>query len=390
MKKITLNLFAILFLIFTTPIIAQAPANDDCSGALVLTVGVPDICDNTLVSLDNASDSGLADGGCASGGSVDLWYVLTMPASEVIKVETSIASSDRDTAMSAYIGSDCNSLTLIGCNDDIADGVNLFSRLEIFQPQNTTVYIRVWDVEGSTSGTFNLCASEIELAANDDCDTAIPLPTNLTCETTTGSNEATDSTNNTDFGSCAGSYGGADVWFSVIVPSTGHFSVETSEDDGSITDTGMAIYSGSCPDGLTFIECSDDEGSGLFSFIELSNQTPAEKLYVRVWSYANSEKGTFNICAVELPTLEVEDVFVDTFKIFPNPATNIVNLKFNQSLGNEIEINVFSIQGKVVLNTTKQLQNNSSQLDISFLKSGLYFLKINTGEHELTKKLIIK
>ena len=49
-------------------------------------------------------------------------------------------------------------------------------------------------------------------------------------------------------------------------------------------------------------------------------------------------------------------------------STNIVNLKFNQSLGNEIEINVFSIQGKVVLNTTKQLQNNSSQLDISFLK----------------------
>ena len=67
MKKITLNLFAILCLIFTTPIIAQAHANDDCSGALMLTVGAPGICDNTLVSLDNASDSGLADGGCASG-----------------------------------------------------------------------------------------------------------------------------------------------------------------------------------------------------------------------------------------------------------------------------------------------------------------------------------
>ena len=51
---------------------------------------------------------------------------------------------------------------------------------------------------------------------------------------------------------------------------------------------------------------------------------------------------------------------------------------------------MFSIQGKVVLNTTKQLQNNSSQLDISFLKSGLYFLKISDGEHSLTKKLIIK
>ena len=392
MKKNTFLLFT--FLLSTFWAFAQ-PANDDCPGAVsnmtTLTVGSPGVCSNTIVTLDNATNSGYVDAGCSNGGSVDLWYVLTMPASGAVRVDTSIDSSDKDTQMSAYKGPDCGNLTLIGCNDDLADGVNFFSRLEIIEPQGTTIYIRVWDINGETSGTFNICATEIVFATNDECDSPTPIPTDSNF--IVGSNSATDSTNNTNFGSCNSSYEGSDIWFTVQTPSTGRFSVETSTDDGSITDTTIAIYSGTCAGGLTLVTCNDDidAPSNRFSLIELSDQAPGEIFYVRVWSAYDEEKGTFTIRANELPTLGIEeDIFEYTFKMFPNPAKDIVNLKFNQLSNNNIEVSIYNVQGKLVKQVNPKLNRQEAQLNISNLQTGMYFLKVFDGINEVTKKLLVK
>ena len=69
-----------------------------------------------------------------------------------------------------------------------------------------------------------------------------------TCVAIIGSNNATNSEDldPTIPGTGCAAYGGRDVWYKVIVPASGKVIVETSEDDLSISDGGMAIYSGSC------------------------------------------------------------------------------------------------------------------------------------------------
>ena len=91
----------------------------------------------------------------------------------------------------------------------------------------------------------------------------------------------------------------------------------------------------------------------------------------------------------ETPTLNNDSINIDDFSVSPNPAKDFVNFKFNQISSSQIIINVYSIQGKLVLKTNALIQNNKTQLDVSSLKSGMYFLKLNSGEKELTKKLII-
>ncbi len=91
-----------------------------------------------------------------------------------------------------------------------------------------------------------------------------------------------------------------------------------------------------------------------------------------------------------LDTLNNESFNKVNFSIFPNPVTEIVKLKFNKSINDQISVSIYNIQGKLILNSKKTLQNNTIQLSTSSLKSGMYFLKVNDGVNEVTQKLIVK
>ncbi|AUP80863.1 T9SS type A sorting domain-containing protein [Flavivirga eckloniae] len=78
------------------------------------------------------------------------------------------------------------------------------------------------------------------------------------------------------------------------------------------------------------------------------------------------------------------------FSISPNPATEMVELKFNKIATNEVHVNVYNIQGKLILNTNDTLQNNAIHINVASLESGMYFLKIGDGKNEVTQKLVIK
>ncbi|WP_418512523.1 choice-of-anchor D domain-containing protein [Corallibacter sp.] len=131
---------------------------------------------------------------------------------------------------------------------------------------------------------------------NDTCATAIPLTATSTCTYQTYSNVgATDS----GIGSPGCSSLGPDVWFSVVVPSTGEITIDTNNID--FTDSGMALYSGTCGS-LSLIECDDDDSpNGNMSLISRNDLTPGDTVYIRVWEYGGNVSGDFGIC-VTTPT----------------------------------------------------------------------------------------
>lgn len=79
----------------------------------------------------------------------------------------------------------------------------------------------------------------------------------------------------------------------------------------------------------------------------------------------------------------------DVFSVFPNPANNKVGLKFSDKIKGEVQVRLYDIQGKLIMNSEKPLQNKTIQLDVSHLKIGMYFLNVKQGIHEVTKKLLI-
>ena len=65
----------------------------------------------------------------------------------------------------------------------------------------------------------------------------------------------------------------------------------------------------------------------------------------------------------------------DSFTIYPNPADNFVILQ-NAKVGEKLDL--FDVVGKKV--KSFQVESESQQLDISELKTGVYFARSNQVE----------
>ena len=118
--------------------------------------------------------------------------------------------------------------------------------------------------------------------------------------------------------------GSPDVWYRFIVPASGAVAITSTE--GTITDGGMAIYSGSCSN-LQFIACDDDDASNFMPVIDRSDFQVGDTIYVRFWKAAGAGTGTFNICAITSHSDCRSATFVCNNRHFPRntygPGSNV-------------------------------------------------------------------
>lgn len=73
-------------------------------------------------------------------------------------------------------------------------------------------------------------------------------------------------------------------------------------------------------------------------------------------------------------------------EIFPNPATDFLELKRNDN--SEITINIYDMTGRIIL--IKTLNNKSEKIDISLLKAGTYIYKLFGLDSQTIRGKIIK
>lgn len=87
-------------------------------------------------------------------------------------------------------------------------------------------------------------------------------------------------------------------------------------------------------------------------------------------------------------TLNVTNFEFDDLSIYPNPANNEVNIKWNNS--EDVSIRIYNTLGKLVFYGKKVNLSNALKIDVSSFTSGMYFVKLNSTKGEITKKLILK
>jgi len=121
-------------------------------------------------------------------------------------------------------------------------------------------------------------------------------------------------------------YLGSDVWFSLIVPPSGNFSVET--DSGGLSDTGLAIWADSACTDLHLLACDDDAGDGYFSYLDIYDLVPGEKIYIEVFGYGGGT-GSFRLCANALEKIRVDSSELPIVLINTQNQTIIQDTKIN-------------------------------------------------------------
>lgn len=84
--------------------------------------------------------------------------------------------------------------------------------------------------------------------------------------------------------------------------------------------------------------------------------------------------------------------FATSFNVYPNPATNLVNVEFELQTEEDITISIINTVGQVVSTNNLGKVNGvqSTQVDVSNLNAGIYIIKLATKNGETTKRLSVQ
>ncbi|PWH83422.1 peptidase M64 [Algibacter marinivivus] len=97
---------------------------------------------------------------------------------------------------------------------------------------------------------------------------------------------------------------------------------------------------------------------------------------------------TINYSSLSVDDIESE---VNSYNIsmFPNPTTNVLNLKFESNTVSDLNVEIMSIDGKTI-NTSKLSNYESQQVDISNLSQGVYITNFYSGNVLIASKRLVK
>lgn len=135
----------------------------------------------------------------------------------------------------------------------------------------------------------------------------------------------------------------------------------------------------------------------LASHLEINDAQPHEEIIVfeveedGVYYFgfnALSEANQFNLFLDDISidiSMDTPDFDKNNFVMYPNPASQSVNLTANIPM---TQVNVYNVLGQLLI--VKDINTNEVQLDISTLKIGNYFVEIHTNETKEVLKLIVK
>jgi hypothetical protein len=73
--------------------------------------------------------------------------------------------------------------------------------------------------------------------------------------------------------------------------------------------------------------------------------------------------------------------------MYPNPANGKVTLQLQEDTNNA-QVSITDMLGKTVL--TKNIKGMQSELNISSLQAGIYFVRLESGNKKEVQKLVIR
>ncbi len=103
----------------------------------------------------------------------------------------------------------------------------------------------------------------------------------------------------------------------------------------------------------------------------------------------NAKKGDY-VFAMKDKNLSIDHGSINQpFQIYPNPASNEIRIESKVGLTEQVQIELFDINGKCVLNKKVMMENSSIKLNISDYSAGLYTCKLTAADTQFSQKIVI-
>ncbi|WP_169817255.1 T9SS type A sorting domain-containing protein [Gelidibacter algens] len=329
------------------------PANDDCSNAEVLTISTDDnVTVNFNLSSVNIEDNQIYCSSSSTYASADVWYQFELPFDGSIIINSTYSNLNFYNLFDACGG------TMI-CPAEGGWFPNLTA--------NTVYLLRVLRLQNFLTGNPQFTIRAFQRAINDTCDTAETI-TVTTNSTPVFFVIAGAFLNYEEY--CSGLFADIiDIWYAFTMPIDGDILI------GSGGDNSFALYD-TCND--TPIYCNVEMG-GIYQ-----NLTAGSTYKLRVFrssSYSDEIPNELFRISID-PTLGISDELLNDIKIYPNPATETINIASAFPLD---KIEIYDILGQQI---TTAYHNNV--VNVEKFSAGVYFLKVYTPEGFVLKRIVKK
>lgn len=110
---------------------------------------------------------------------------------------------------------------------------------------------------------------------------------------------------------------------------------------------------------------------------------------IDIWESNTGYNDLKTTITVSNEVLAVEDNDINALhvKVYPNPASDIVNIQLNTIA--DYSITLYNILGQRVKTSTSTQTTNTVRINTKDLDNGIYILKIDNGSSEISKKIIV-
>ena len=100
--------------------------------------------------------------------------------------------------------------------------------------------------------------------------------------------------------------------------------------------------------------------------------------------HPNSMFGTVTVTG----TASIDEQNIFNFNISPVPASNTINISFDNIVNDQILVEVYDLLGKLNQRKVSNVSNGKISLDITALTNGIYIAKITSGTTVSVKRFI--
>jgi len=332
--KNLLMIFVLSNFIFSVNFL-HGQGGDNCIVASSLTVNAT--CVTTNESGIDGNTSGVTPS-CTGGSDNDEgWYSFTAVGTSTT---VEFLNSNRNFVIAVY--SDCPAITEIGC--DATGGGGADKSLTVTTVTGNPYYYQVRRYGGGGSSM-----------SGDICVWGAPAPVPVELVGFYGENKI---------------FGNVLNWETYSELNCDYFAIERSEDGMSFSEIGIVDGAGNSSENIQY-EFVDDQFSENVTFYRL-----------RQVDY-DGQSEVFGVISVEKDLLKAKMV-----KFYPNPTSN--NIVVNIGTPNEtMQLHVIDVFGKEIWNRSLITDSKGEiPLNISEIKSGIYFIKVSCSKMKETIKFV--
>lgn len=312
-------------LLLATVAAAQAPSNDDCSGALVVPVVAAGSCSSALnaTTVDATASS---QPGCVGSAEDDIWFKFTATQSaHVLQVSYDFIFIYQP-VIELFSGT-CGALTSIKCSQRKVGSLAIRDIFTGLTP-GVEYYARFYEAN-TPSNRYPVRFCVYEPAPGDECTNAVPVAIN-TDTSWTNYTQGSFQYTTASAAHCTPTYNNSgDLWYSFVANDTVqllHHNVNNFNQGYS-----YQVYSGTCgslsPVNIYHysgwsVTCHTPSNGSLDGYFRLRSLTPGNTYYMRVMY--DSTRYTGNTFKFALSNVPATDVCANAIDVPVNPGTECV------------------------------------------------------------------